>query len=347
MTADQLSRGFRVLGQVIGAYENVSAISGLTRPAVEAVDRDLRVVVREVVRESEDVVSLSFALVSGERLPAWDPGAHVDVVLPSGKLRQYSLTGDPADRTSWRIGVRRIAEGDGGSVEMHLLVVGQELVLRGPRNAFPYIDAPSYLFVAGGIGITPILPMLRDAVRHGADWSFVYTGRSRATMPFLEELTALAGETPERLHVWPDDEYGVPDGNRILEVAPSGAALYCCGPPPMIEAIRAVMPSDVIDTLHSERFSPAPVVGGEPFDILLASSGTVVEVAGDESALTALQRELPDLAYSCRQGFCGTCILPLLGGDAGHRDRCLTDQGRQQGVAVCVSRGQGRLVLDA
>jgi ferredoxin-NADP reductase len=340
-----VSSGMRRLGHVITAYEKVSAISGLTRPAVVAVDRDLRVVVTDVRRACDDVVTIRVAAASGDPLPTWDPGAHVDVVLPSGKLRQYSLSGDPADRSSWRIGVRRIADGDGGSIEMHTLRPGQELVLRGPRNAFPFLDVPAYLFVAGGIGITPILPMLRDAARRGADWALVYTGRSRATMPFLDELEALGA--PDRLHVWPDDEYGVPDGHRILAAAPSDAAVYCCGPTAMIEAIRAVLPSDLVETLHSERFAPAPVVGGESFEILLAGSDRLIEVRADESALAALQRELPDLAYSCRQGFCRTCVVPVLDGRVEHRDRCLTDAERANGMAVCVSRAAGRLVLDA
>ena len=340
-----LSPSMKALGHVVTAYEKVSRVSGLTRPPVVEVARDLRVGIAEVRRESDDVVSLTFAASDGIPLPAWDPGAHVDVVLPSGRLRQYSLTGEPGDRT-WRIAVRRIATGDGGSVEVHDLLPGQELVLRGPRNAFPFIDAPAYLFVAGGIGITPILPMLRDVARRGADWSLVYTGRSLETMPFVDELRDIAGADQERLHLWPDDVYGVPDGQRILEVSPGGAALYCCGPPAMIETIRAAMPSDVVDTLHSERFSPPPVVGGEPFEVVLATSGRIVAVGEDESALAAIQRELPDVAYSCRQGFCRTCVVPVLAGEVEHRDRCLTGDERADNLAVCVSRGVGRLTLD-
>ena len=334
----------KALGQVITAYEKVSLVSGLSRPPVVEVARDLPVVVSEVHDESEDVVSLTLAATDGNPLPAWDPGAHIDIVLPSGRLRQYSLTGTPGD-PSWRIAVRRIPTGGGGSLEVHSLAVGDPVVLRGPRNAFPFIDTDGYLFVAGGIGITPILPMLRDAISRGADWSLVYTGRSLATMPFVDELRTLAAETPERLHLWPDDEYGVPTGERILEVAPTGSALYCCGPPAMIETLRAAMPSDVVDSLHSERFSPPPVLGGEPFEAVLATSGRVVRVAGDESLLVAIQRDLPDVAYSCRQGFCRTCVVQVLGGEVEHRDRCLTDDERTDNVATCVSRAQGRITL--
>jgi len=333
----------RALGAVVALYEKLSGFSGRSRPAVRPVNRDLPVVVRDVHSESPDVVSLTLAPARGGQLPAWSPGAHVDVVLPSGRMRQYSLTGDPNQRDQYRIAVRRMSDGGGGSIEMHALEVGSLLTLRGPRNAFPYVVTDRYLFVAGGIGVTPIRPMLYDAIRRGADWSFVYTGRSRSSMPFLDEFTAL---DPARVHIWPDDEYGTPDGRRILAQAPDRAALYCCGPPPMIEAIRAQIPADNIATLHYERFSPPAVVGGRPFEVVLARSGHVVTVAADQTALAAIRARLPDVAYSCQQGFCGTCPVGLIGGDAEHRDRCLNDEQRASRFAICVSRGRGRLTLD-
>jgi ferredoxin-NADP reductase len=333
----------RALAVIVAAYEKMSGVSGRLRPPVVAVDRRLHVRVAAVAAEAEDVVSLRLEPVNGLPLPRWHPGAHVDLELPSGRLRQYSLCGDPAERDHYRIAVRRLPLGGGGSLELHALDVGTPLTLRGPRNAFPFIPVPRYLFVAGGIGITPILPMLRDAAARDADWVFVYTGRSRSTMPFLHEL---AGFDPSRLHIWPDDEHGVPDGRAIVELAPSGAALYACGPPAMIHAIRRELPAERVASLHFERFSPAPVAAGRPFEIVLARSGHVVAVASDQTALAAIRSVLPNVAYSCQQGFCGTCPVPVLGGQIDHRDRCLTDDQRTSRMALCVSRGSGRVTLD-
>ncbi len=341
--ANPPSRSMRVLGVIVAMYEKASGLSGRYRPEIVPVRRTLEVVVEAAAQVADGVVEITLVAADSADLPDWHPGAHVDVELPSGRLRQYSLTGDPADRSRYRIAVRAIEEGGGGSLEMHTLKPGDHLQLRGPRNAFPFIPVEKYLFVAGGIGITPIRPMLYDAIARGADWHFVYTGRNRASMPFLDELVAL---DPDRVHLRPDDEFGLPSGQAILDLAPDGAALYCCGPPPMIDAIRAMIPAENIATLHYERFSPPPIVGGEPFTVVLARSGHVVPVAKDQSALIAIRDVLPDIAYSCQQGYCGTCPVPLLGGEVDHLDRCLTDAQRESRMAICVSRGSGRVTLD-
>ncbi len=190
--------------------------------------------------------------------------------------------------------------------------------------------------------------MLQDAVARGADWALVYTGRTRACMPFLDELQGL---DPRWVQIRPDDEYGVPSGTAILAAAPhgrnqQGAALHCCGPPPMIAAVRAELPAEHIASLHSERFSPPPVLGGKPFELMFAASGRLVRVGAEQSALAALRAELPDVAYSCQQGFCGTCPVRVLGGEVEHRDRCLTEAQRADSMAICVSRGVGRVTVD-
>ena len=310
---------------------------------MRAVNRDLLMRIAAIRREADDVVSLRLEAVSGLPLPPWRPGAHLDVVLPSGRLRQYSLCGDPSYSDHYRIAVRRIADGGGGSVEVHGLTVGTRLVIRGPRNAFPYVRAERYLFVAGGIGITPILPMVTEAAARGADWRLVFTGRTRASMPFLDELVGL---DRERITIRPDDEFGVPDGPGIIAHAPAGAALYACGPPPMISAIRAEIPAEQIRGLHYERFSPPDVIGGVPFQIVLARTGEIVDVAADQTALAALRTVRPAIAYSCQQGFCGTCPVGLLDGVVEHHDRCLSPEQRTRSMAVCVSRARGRLTLD-
>ena len=305
---------------------------------------ELELRVARVSVEAEDVVSLTLAAPSGDPLPAWRPGAHLDVLLPSGLLRQYSLCGDPADVGRYRIAVRRIADGDGGSIEAHGLSAGDDIRIRGPRNAFDFVDAPSYLFVAGGIGITPILPMVQAAARAGADWQLVYVGRSRATMPFLDELAPLG----DRVEIRPDDEFGVPDVSALLGRVAPGASIYVCGPPPVLDAAhRAAFVVNPTGSLHTERFSAAPVVDGREFAIRLARSGKTIQVGAEETALAAIARELPDTIYSCRQGFCGTCKVAVLSGGVDHRDRTLADYERGNSMLTCVSRAAGDvLVLD-
>ncbi|NLU83679.1 oxidoreductase [Rhodococcus sp. HNM0569] len=294
-------------------------------------ERDVRVERR--VDEAEGVVSLTFADTSGGVLPRWEPGAHLDVRLPSGAWRQYSLCGDPADAFRYRIAVRRIADGS-GSGEIHDAVgEGAVLRIRGPRNAFPFATARSYVFVAAGIGITPILPMVRAATAAGSRWRLVYTGRSRASMPFLDELGELGGD----VRIRPDDEYGTPTASDLLGDVPRDAQIYVCGPPPLLDAARAHAGSGA---LHTERFSPPPVVGGSPFEVHLARTRTTVRVAPDESALDAIRRAVPGTVYSCRQGFCGTCKVRVLDGAVDHRDTMLPPDERADSMLVCVSRAR-------
>lgn len=307
---------------------------------------EIPLTIAQVESVAEDVVGLTLTSPAGELLPPWRPGSHLDVVLPSGKQRQYSLCGDPDDRRRYRIAVRRIADGEGGSIEVHeQLAVGDTIRVRGPRNAFDFIAAPSYLFVAGGIGITPILPMVRAAARAGARWQLIYLGRSRATMPFLEELAAMSGG---RIDIRPDDEFGTPDIAELLTRAEPGASVYVCGPPPVLAAAqRHAFRINPTGSLHTERFSALPVVDGKEFDVTLARSGTTVRVGAEETALAAIARVHPDVVYSCRQGFCGTCKVAVLAGAVEHRDRKLLDFERSSQMLTCVSRAAGEsLVLD-
>ncbi|MQS15145.1 oxidoreductase [Streptomyces kaniharaensis] len=293
-----------------------------------------------------DVVELMLADPAGSPLPQWQPGAHVRLALPSGRERHYSLSGDPADRAAYRIAVRRLPEG-GGSVEIHdTLHPGTRLAARRPRNGFAFCAEPAVLLLAGGIGITPLLPMAREAQRHGLDWRLVHVGRSAGTLPYTDELRAL---DPHRVVLRTDDEHGVPTGAELLAHAPRGAAVYCCGPAPMLAAVQRALDESPAGALHFERFGAAPVAAGEPFAVRLGEDGPTLDVPADRSALDVLREARPDLPYSCHQGFCGTCEVRLLAGTPDHRDRRLTPEQRAAGALLpCVSRAaEGEtLVLD-
>ncbi|MEV4645808.1 PDR/VanB family oxidoreductase [Saccharopolyspora sp. NPDC049357] len=343
MTAERRSRPdrlMRVLHRVVSGVEwlhrNSRRHTGPPRP----VDHDLTLVISRISAEADGVRSLRLTRPDGGALPAWQPGAHLDVLLPSGRKRHYSLCGPPGERRYYRIAVRRLADGAGGSREIHdELAEGDRIVARGPRNAFPFVAGRSYLFVAGGIGITPILPMVRTAATRGADWRLVCTGRSRASMPFLDELADLPAD---RVWIRPDTEFGIPAaGGELLAHAPLGASVYACGPVPMITALRLGLPGSTARGLHWERFSAPPIVDGRAFTVELTRSGRTVEVPADRTALDAIGEVLPDVAYSCRQGFCGTCQVPLLSGQVRRRGRSRSDD-----VAICVDRGQGHIAVD-
>lgn len=312
--------------------------------------RAVRIADRRQVAKDEDVVELTLASVEGTALRAWHAGAHIDLHLPSGRTRQYSLCGDPSTVDEYRIAVRWIGR-DGGSAEAHTLTVGQVVEISDPRNAFmmPLPGSASrsekLRFIAGGIGITPILPMVRLAERQGVPWSLCYTGRNRASLPFLDELLVFG----DKVRVRTDDESGLPTAEELLDGVDGATAVYVCGPPAMTEKVRRAIPVDSGTEVHVERFSPLPVVDGKPFHLRLRS-GEVVPVAGDQSALAALRAARPNISYSCQQGFCGTCVQRVVAGEVDHRDHTLTDEQRHDGqMLVCVSRaapGESQLTLD-
>ncbi|MCW2662669.1 MAG: oxidoreductase [Mycobacterium sp.] len=326
-------------------FEGFAATSRWQPSRVKPVPRALRAVITKRQLVAPDVVALTLADPDGGLLPSWTPGGHIDVQLPSGRRRQYSLCGPPGRRTDYRIAVRRIADGGGGSIEMHdAFDVGDTCVFEGPRNAF-YLGTAErdVLFVLGGIGVTPILPMMQAAVQRGIDWRAIYAGRSREYMPFLDEVMSLA---PERVTVWADDEHGRFAGvDDLLAGAGPTTAVYVCGPTPMLEAVRVARNEFADAPLHYERFSPPPVVDGVPFELELARSRRVLSVAANRSALDVMRDLDPTTPYSCQQGFCGTCKVKVLAGQVDHRGRVAIGDDE---MVVCVSRAKGdRVVIDA
>ncbi|GGL16711.1 PDR/VanB family oxidoreductase [Nocardia jinanensis] len=308
--------------------------------------RRMRVAGKDSV--ADGVVTVTLADPDGGAVAEWAPGAHIDLVL-GDITRQYSLCGDPTDRSSLRIAVLRESDGRGGSVFVHdKLEIGDLLEVGGPRNNFGLVEAPSYLFVAGGIGITPLLPMLRLLAEQGKPWRLLYGGRSRGSMAFAADLAAAY---PEQVRLNPQDEYGLLDLAAALDAAGADTAVYCCGPEPLLRAIETACRERDHLALHVERFAPKEVSAAPAgaFEVELARSGAVVTVAESESVLDALQRGGAEVDFSCREGTCGTCEVAVLSGRPEHRDSVLTEdeQAANDAMMICVSRSRTpRLVLD-
>ncbi|MGW2017079.1 PDR/VanB family oxidoreductase [Streptomyces sp. NPDC001927] len=305
----------------------------------------LRLIVRRMTWEAEGVLSVELTDPDGKPLPAWTAGAHLDVHV-GGQVRQYSLCGDPQDVGAYRIGVLNEPSSRGGSRYVHTtLRPGQTVTVSEPRNHFALEDADAYVFVAGGIGITPLLAMAREAARRGTPWRMVYGGRSRASMAFVSELTALGGDVT----FVPQDEAGHIDLDAALSGLSDGTLVYSCGPEPLLTAVEARCPEG---RLRLERFA-APAVeragDDEAFEVECRRSGLTLSVGADTSILDAAESAGIAVDSSCRDGICGSCETRVLDGTPDHRDFLLSESEQAAGATmmICVSRcASGRLVLD-
>ncbi|MFF9775965.1 PDR/VanB family oxidoreductase [Streptomyces sp. NPDC013978] len=311
---------------------------------------ELDLVVERKETMAEGVVQLTLRHPEDRPLPEWQPGAHIDLVLRADLVRQYSLCGDPADRSRFQVAVLREPESRGGSSHVHdVLTEGESVRVRGPRNHFPLVKAKNYLFIAGGIGITPILPMLAAVDATRADWRLVYGGRTRASMAFAETLRQAYGE---RVSLRPQDEYGLLDLPSLLGKPQRKTVVYSCGPEPLLAAVEAGCEKWPSGSLHLERFAPKQDLAVGPrsgFEVELARSSRTLLVSEDMSVLEAVEAAGVPVMTSCEEGICGTCETKVLSGEIDHRDSVLTDQERAAGdtMMICVSRAKGdRLVLD-
>ncbi|NYI45190.1 ferredoxin-NADP reductase [Nocardioides aromaticivorans] len=316
-------------------------------PAVQpSTELNLTLTLEEKRPLSEGVVEL--VLKARSTLPPWGPGAHVDLLLGPDLARQYSLCGDPADRRYLRVAVLRETDGRGGSAYVHdELAVGTTLQVRGPRNHFPLVEAPRYQFIAGGIGITPILAMVRAAEAAGADWHLLYGGRSRASMAYLAELASYG----DRVRVQPADTDGLLDLASVLGTPREDTAVYCCGPEVLLDAVEQHCASWPAGSLHLERFAPRavdPDTVDTEFEVEFARSGVTATVPAGVSILDVATAEGVFVVRSCSEGVCGTCETVVLDGEPDHRDSVLGDDDRAEGCFMpCVSRAcSDRLVLD-
>ncbi|RKO20413.1 oxidoreductase [Pseudarthrobacter phenanthrenivorans] len=317
-------------------------------------------VVTGLRQESTGVMSLELAPPDGNTLPEWRPGAHVDIVLPSGLVRQYSLCSDPGNLRKYRLAVLRETDGRGGSEELHAGArLGTILTARGPRNHFSIEDgAAHYLLVAGGIGITPILAMARELMAAGKSTRLVYCGSSRQTMAFIDELEEIMGDA---LALYPRDERGRADLLAEIKNAPPGTAVYACGPERLLSDLQDATTATLgSEAFHAERFAaatPAGPAGETPetaavtaFEIELRKSGCTLTVPPEKSILDVVLEVNPSFMSSCEEGFCGTCETKVLEGEVEHRDTILSEKERAKNdtMFICVSRSKcPKLVLDA
>lgn len=308
-------------------------------------------VVRGLRLEADAVLAVELAPADGTPSPTWEAGSHIDLVVGDGSSRQYSLCGTPG-APSWRVAVLQEDSGRGGSRWVHeVLRPGQRVEVGGPRNHFALEDASSYVFVAGGVGITPLLPMMASATEAGADWILHYYGRSRSSMAFVEELSRYG----DRVKLHPGDGSARrPDAAELLADVRPGTFVYACGPRRLLDTLDSAAADGGWDAqLRTELFT-AP--GADPdapspdsFDVLLESSGRELHVPADRSLLSVLVDAGIDMVSDCEEGICGSCETRVLAGTIDHRDHVLTPQEREIGdcMMVCVSRAAGpRLTLD-
>ena len=307
----------------------------------------LDLMIRGMRLEADGVMSIELVDPDGAWLPEWTPGAHIDLGLPD-VVRQYSLCGDPADRERYLIAVLLEEESRGGSSYIHDAAHPGEIVeVGGPRNHFALAPAKEYLFLAGGIGITPILTMLRQAENDGVPWRLVYGGRRRSSMAFVDEL----GQYGDRVLLQPEDEVGRLDVASLLGDPQEDALIYCCGPSGLINAVEDHSGHWPTGSLNVERFVAKDLsdLVSTPVHVTCERSGIELDVSAAESILDALEGAGLGVPNACREGVCGSCDVAVLSGTPDHRDsyRSPAELEDTTSLAVCVSRARTpELVLD-
>jgi ferredoxin-NADP reductase len=321
--------------------------TGPDRTAVTA--STMTALLRRMTFEAPGVLSLEFEAEDGSPLPPFEPGAHVDLHLPDGTVRQYSLCGDPAGGGRWRIAVRDVRGGRASRfVHRGELRPGVLVTLGTPRNLFRFEDAPRYLFVAGGIGITPLLPMMRAATAAGRPWTLLFLARRAADAPFLAEVLALGGEVV--LHASAEGTR-LDVAARLAEAQPD-TLLYCCGPDALMLAVEQATAGWPKGSVRFEWFQPRARqidTAAGSFEVVCAQSDMTLTVMPEQTVLQVLNEAGLSIPCSCEQGICGTCEVAVLEGEVDHHDSILSsaERGANSTMMTCVSRAKSkRLVLD-
>lgn len=323
----------------------------MSNAAYREVEVDLEVRRRE--QSADGVVTLTLADPSGADLPEWTPGAHIDLVMTPSLTRQYSLCGSTASRSEWRVGILLDPNSRGGSQFVHdKLQEGTTIRVRGPRNHFPLANSPRYQFVAGGIGITPMLPMIEAAEATGADWQLIYGGSARSSMAYLEALERFGDRVTVCARDEEDDAFRTKLA-AVLAAPQQNTLVYCCGPEGLLDAVEKGCQAWPDGSLHLERFSAktveAPSDALDTFEVECQRSGITLTVPLDKTIYDVAEEAGLDVLGSCMEGVCGTCECEIISGDGDHRDSVLTDSEKaaNQTIMICVSRSRSeRLVLD-
>ncbi|MFL9864670.1 PDR/VanB family oxidoreductase [Paraburkholderia fungorum] len=315
----------------------------------------IQVKVTQLKREAEGILGIELQAADGATLAPFEPGAHIDVHLADGLIRQYSLCNDAAETDRYRLGVSLSATSRGGSSYLHAsLREGDSLTISEPRALFTLSPvAASHRFIAGGIGITPILSMIRWCVRHSVPWHLHYCVRSRTCAAYLDELCAFG----DNVDVYANDEFAgkTPDIQALISDVAATEHIYCCGPDGLMDAVlhhgrQCGIPPE---NLHVERFTASPPRGADNservFTVVLAKQGLRCMVAPNESILESLERQGVCPPFSCREGLCRSCEVEVLSGDVEHRDYVLSEdeQAANKSLMICVSRAKSdELVID-
>ena len=310
--------------------------------------------VRSVTYETDDILSFELVDPQGRELPGFDAGAHVDVHVARGLVRQYSLAGDPAERRRYRIAVLNEPMGRGGSKAMHETVrAGRMVTVSAPRNHFPLARAAKrHLLLAGGIGVTPMMAMVATLAAEDAEWQMHYCTRSPEKTAFRERLEPFVGAGRVVYHHDGGDPRNGLDIPAVLRSVEPGTHLYYCGPPGFMSAAAAGARHWPENTVHFEFFSapadkPRDARENRPFQVRLKSTGDVLHVPADKSIVEVLRENGHYVDTSCEDGFCGTCLTPYVEGEPEHRDTVLDEDDRRKYVLICCARAKSPvLVLD-
>jgi ferredoxin-NADP reductase len=323
-------------------------VSTAIQQSTAAVPERIEVRVRGMTLEAPGVMSLELAAPDGRDLPPFEPGAHIDLILPGGTLRQYSLWGDPADKSRYHVGVRSVGGGLSSNFVHRKLRPGELLWVSAPRNNFPLVDAERYVFVAGGIGITPLIPMMRAASAARKPWKLFYCNKRDEDAPFLRHIRGFGGEI--LMH---SSQAGTRlDVAQTLTKPQKETAVYCCGPEGLMTAVEEATASWPEGSVHFEWFAPRSRPSDEvsgSFEIVCEQSALTLTVDPEKSVLQTLNDAGIEVPCSCQQGVCGTCEVRVLSGEVDHRDSILSaaERAANETMMTCVSRARSpRLILD-
>ena len=345
------------LGRVGSQQRQDSALTGILNAANPSQER-IHVLVRSMTFLAADAIAVEFVSSDENELPAFEAGAHIDLLLPNGICRSYSLCNRPTDRNRYVVGVKKANPSRGASTYIHdHLRVGQQIEISRPRNNFPLAQAAvRSIFIAGGIGITPIWSMIQTLESEGRQWKLYYAARTSKDAAFLGELQALSAVHLGHIDIRFDHEPGVAmlDIESIVnENAGKGAHFYACGPSPMLDAFETATESIPETNRHLERFSADAKAAAEgvltQYEAVLAKSGMTLQITPEKSLLDTLLDAGINVEFSCMQGICGSCRVAVQEGSPDHRDHVLTEEERTRNdtVLVCCSGSRTRrLVLD-